>query len=147
MDRIDALLNRESGLLSLCGENDMRSILRRVDEGDADARLALEMYVHRIKKYLGAYLAVLGGADAIVFTGGIGENAAPVRSRVCRGMEELGIVINDEKNDAPASGPRAIDAPRSRIRVLVIPTDEEREIARLTRDCIAKTRHWRESAP
>lgn len=128
-DDIDALLNHGSGLKALCGDNDMRVINARAAAGDADADLAREMFAHRLRKYLGAYLAVLGTVDAIVFTAGIGEHDAWVRERVCADLEVMGIAIDSVANWADESGERRISAPDSRIDVLVVPTDEEYAIA------------------
>jgi acetate kinase len=128
-------LNRESGLKGLCGDSDMREIERRVGQGDQTAALALDMFCYRAKKYIGAYVAVLGGLDALVFTAGIGENSAGVRAKIGHGLELLGIVIDEARNLA-ARGAAEISEPGSTVRVLVIPTDEELEIARATRDCI-----------
>ncbi|PYC78417.1 acetate kinase [Streptomyces tateyamensis] len=130
VDEIDDLLNRRSGLLGLAGENDMREILRRVEEqDDPAARLALDAYVHRLRKYLGAYYAVLGRVDAIAFTAGVGENAAPVRAAATAGLTELGIVVDPELNSVRSTEARVISAEYSRVTVAVVPTDEELEIA------------------
>lgn len=131
---VDAALNRQSGLKALCGDYDMRAILARAAAGDADAELALDIYCYRIRKYIGAYLAVLGRVDALVFTGGIGEHAAPVRERVCAGLERLGIRIDPAAN--AAGNPGAVHAVDSATAILVIATDEEREIARQTAACL-----------
>lgn len=129
-DGVDQLLNRQSGLLGICGVNDMREIDLRAAAGDASAELALGITAQRLKKYLGAYSAVLGAVDAIVFTGGIGENAAGIRQQACVGLERLGIVLDETLNAARApSGERRISAPASAVQVLVIPTNEELEIA------------------
>lgn len=131
---LDTLLNRRAGLLGLAGSNDMRDVRAAADGGDAAARLAIAVYVRRIRHYLGAYLAELGGADAIVFTAGVGENNAAVRAEVCAGLEWFGIRIDPERN-AAASGAgeaRRISGDDSRVAVLVVPTDEESEIARQT---------------
>ncbi|HFD91746.1 MAG TPA: acetate kinase [Gammaproteobacteria bacterium] len=137
MDReaVDALLNRESGLKGICGSNDMREVLRRADGGDEAACLALDMYCYRIRKYIGAYYAVLGRVDAVVFTGGVGENAARVRQQCCRGLESLGMLLDEERNRA---GRAAFTFHRndSPVGLLVIPTNEEQEIARQTMACI-----------
>ena len=135
-DAIESLLNRESGLKGICGANDMREVHRLAEAGDARARLALDMYCYRIKKYIGAYYAVLGGVDAVVFTGGIGENDARVREQCCRGLQALGIAVDANKNVSAASGAFEIQAPTSRVSLLVIPTNEELEIARQTVGCI-----------
>ncbi|MBA2944628.1 acetate kinase [Streptomyces himalayensis] len=129
-DEIDALLNKKSGLIGLCGDNDMREIRRRVDEGDEQARLAFDIYIHRLKKYIGAYYAVLGRVDAVAFTAGVGENAAPVREAAVTGLEELGLAVDSELNATRADGPRLISPEYARVAVAVVPTDEELEIAR-----------------
>ncbi|MET8624954.1 acetate kinase [Kitasatospora sp. NPDC004669] len=130
VDEIDDLLNRRSGLRGLCGENDMREIMRRADEGDADARLAFDAYIHRLRKYIGGYYAVLGRVDAIAFTAGVGENAAPVRAAATAGLDELGIAVDPELNSVRSGEPRIISPPFARVAVAVVPTDEELEIAR-----------------
>ncbi|MDH6143313.1 MULTISPECIES: acetate kinase [Kitasatospora] len=129
IDEIDDLLNRRSGLLGLCGENDMREIMRRAEDGDQAARLAFDAYVHRLRKYLGGYYAVLGRVDAIVFTAGVGENAAPVRAAACAGLTELGIEVDPELNSVRSDQARVISPEYSRVVVAVVPTDEELEIA------------------
>jgi acetate kinase len=129
MDEVDELLNKRSGLAGLCGENDMREIRRRVEEGDASAKLAFEIYIHRLKKYIGAYYAVLGTVDAVVFTAGVGENAAPVREAAVAGLEGLGLAVDGELNAARGPEPRLISPGDARVKVAVVPTDEELEIA------------------
>ncbi|MFJ6573007.1 acetate kinase [Streptomyces sp. NPDC091292] len=131
-DEIDDLLNKRSGLVGLCGDNDMREIRRRIDEGDRAARLAFDIYVHRLKKYIGAYYAVLGRVDAVVFTAGVGENAAPVREAAVAGLEELGLVVDGGLNAVRDGGERLISPPGARVAVAVVPTDEELEIATQT---------------
>jgi acetate kinase len=128
-EAIDALLNKESGLKGICGVNDMREIAQRAGAGDALARLAIDMYVYRLRKYIGSYAAVLGRLDALVFTGGIGENAAAIRAAACRGLNALGIALDESRNQTPAEGPRELHHRESRVRILVIPTNEELEIA------------------
>ncbi len=135
-DELESMLNRDSGLKGICGENDMREILKRARAGDDRARLAIEMCAYRIKKYIGAYYAVLGRLDAIVFTGGIGENAPEIRETACRDLEHLGIAIDPNRNHAHPPGPVEIQSDRSKVKVLVIPTDEEREIALHTVEAI-----------
>lgn len=132
LDEVDALLNRRSGLKGLCGDNDLRVIHQRAATGDAAAERALGVYVHRLRLYLGGYLAVLGGADAIVFTGGVGQNDAAVRAAVCEGLEWLGIAVDPYRNAIAAGSVEPVDIATedSRIRVLVVPTNEELEIAR-----------------
>jgi acetate kinase len=126
---LDDLLNRKSGLLGLCGVNDMREIHARADAGDERSRLAISVFCHRLKKYLGAYCAELGRLDAVVFTGGIGENDREVRARACAGLENLGIEMDPVANRAESSEEREVTRPESPVKVLVIPTDEELEIA------------------
>jgi len=135
-DALESMLNRDSGLKGICGANDMREVLRRADQGDARAALAIDVYAYRIKKYIGAYCAALGRVDAIVFTAGIGENSPDIRSRACGGLSALGIAIDPARNASSASDAREIQPADGPIKVLVIPTDEELEIAAQTVDCI-----------
>lgn len=124
------ILNKESGLLGLSGvSNDMREVTRAAAEGNQRAELALRVFCRRVRKYIGAYLAVLGGADAVVFSAGIGENSPEVRRRVCEGLEPLGVVLDEEANRRVRAREADISGPGARVRVLVIPTDEERMIA------------------
>lgn len=134
--RIDTLLNRESGLRGLCGDSDMRHIERRMAAGDADARLAFELFCYRIRKYIGAYHAVLNGLDALVFTAGIGEHSAAVRAAVCADLDALGIAIDAGRNAAVDGGIADIGRVDAAVRILVVPTDEELEIARATHACL-----------
>jgi acetate kinase len=129
-DEVDDLLNRRSGLLGLCGDNDMREIGRRIAEGDERARLAFDIYIHRLRKYVGAYTAVLGRVDAIAFTAGVGENSAAVREAALRGLDRIGIEVDAVRNAVRGSAARLISAESSRVAVAVVPTDEELEIAR-----------------
>jgi len=132
-ETVDGLLNRESGLKGLCGENDMRAVLGRASRGDTDAELALAAYCHRLRKYVGAYAATLGRLDALVFTAGVGENAPEVRRRVCANLDLLGLRLDGAKNLTVKRGePADVAAPDSPARIFVIPTDEEREIATQT---------------
>ena len=131
-DDLDSILNKESGLKGICGTNDMREVLRRAEAGDDRARLAVDMYCYRVKKYIGAYLAALGNVDALVFTAGIGEHAAPIRASCCQGLLGLGIVLDPEKNRANLPPPFEIQATDSPVRILVISTDEELQIAEQT---------------
>ena len=134
-----ALLNEQSGLKGICGANDMREVHRRAAGGDPSALLAIDMYGYRIRKYIGAYTAVLGRVDALVFAGGIGENDADVRRRACEGMERLGIAVDGARNESPSREPREIQKEGMPVKVLVIPTNEELEIALQTIACIGKT--------
>ncbi|UNO39874.1 acetate kinase [Streptomyces sp. MST-110588] len=131
-DEIDVLLNKKSGLIGLCGDNDMREIRRRIDEGDQRAALAFDIYIHRLKKYIGAYSAVLGRVDAVAFTAGVGENAAPVREAAVAGLEELGLAVDADLNSVRSDEPRLISPEYARVAVAVVPTDEELEIATQT---------------
>jgi acetate kinase len=127
-EEVDEALNRRSGMLALAGDRDMREVWRRADSGDEDARLAIDIYCHRVRKYVGAYYAVLGRVDAVVFTAGVGEHDARIRERALAGLERLGIAVDRERN---RSGPpeRAISPDGAEVAVLVVPTDEGREIA------------------
>jgi acetate kinase len=131
-DEIDTLLNKRSGLIGLCGDNDMREIRRRVDAGDERAQLAFDLYIHRLKKYIGAYYAVLGRVDAVAFTAGVGENSAPVREAAVAGLEGLGLAVDGELNAVRGDEARLISPARARVAVAVVPTDEEMEIATQT---------------
>ena len=133
---IDDLLNRHSGLKGICGFNDMREVHQQAQQGNASAILAIEMYCYRIRKYNGAYTAVLGRVDAIVFTAGIGENAAFIRAQVCDDLAGLGIELDAAKNNLNGDGVHDISTAESVIRILVIPTDEEWEIAMQTRSLL-----------
>jgi acetate kinase len=126
VDGIDDLLNKRSGLLGLCGDSDMREVLRR---DDSRAKLALDIYCGRIKSYVGAYFAMLGGTDAITFTAGVGENSAEVRARSLSDLEALGIAIDETRN---AKGDAIISPDGAKVAVCVVPTDEELEIATQT---------------
>ncbi len=132
VDEIDTLLNRRSGLVGLCGDNDMREIRRRTEEGDPAARLAFDVYVHRLKKYVGAYYAVLGRLDAVAFTAGVGENAAEVRAAALEGLDGLGLAVDPDRNGVRGHEPRLVSPQGARVAVAVVPTDEELEIARQT---------------
>ncbi len=129
IDQLDKLLNKNSGLKGISGTNDMRDLIALMKSGDAKAKLAFEMYCYRIKKYIGSYLAVLGELDAIVFTGGIGENSPEVRSEVCLGLENLGLVLDPEKNQLREKTIRSISVAGSKAQILIVPTNEELEIA------------------
>jgi acetate kinase len=135
---IDRLLNKESGLKGLCGINDMREVEERAEGGDDQAQLALDVYAYRIKKYIGAYYAALGRLDAIVFTAGIGENSPLIRRMCCTGLQDMGILLDEEKNAERSKTVRDISTKDSRIRILVIPTNEEKRIARETKRVISQ---------
>lgn len=148
---VHRLLNFESGLKGLSGASDMREVHRLADAGDRDAQRALEMFCYRAKKYLGAYYAVLGRVDAVVFTAGIGEHDADVRARICGGLERLGIEIDQAANEKAPAGPEArerfISVAGAEVAVLVIPADEELEIARAAFACRSETIGTREPGP
>ncbi|WP_194421746.1 acetate/propionate family kinase [Microbacterium abyssi] len=127
---IDTLLNKQSGMLGLAGRIDMRDILAGVEAGEEAATLAFDVYIHRLRAYAGAYIAQLGGVDVISFTAGVGENAARVRAEAMATLGFLGLEIDPARNERRAPGVRRISTDSSRIDVLVVPTDEELEIAR-----------------
>ncbi len=129
---IDRVLQKESGLKGICGSNDMRDIHARAAEGDEHARLALDMFVYRIRHYIGAYFFVLGKVDALVFTAGIGEHDPLIREKCCEGLESFGVLLDCEKNQTGRGQAREIGSPDSPVKILVIPTNEELEIARQT---------------
>ena len=129
-DGISDLLNKKSGVLGISGiSSDMREIDAAAESGDPKAVLALAMYNYRIKKYVGAYAAAMGGVDIVVFTAGVGENQSSMRAEVCRNMEWMGIKLDEEKNKTVRGVEAVISAPDSKVTVVVIPTDEELMIA------------------
>ena len=133
-EELDEVLNRDSGLKGMAGTNDMRQILDDSTRGEAGAQLALQVFSHRLRKYIGAYAAVMGGVDAILFTGGIGENSSIVRHRAAQRLDYLGAVIDEDRNQAVALSPEedviAFNRPHSRVRLLAVRTDEQLAIAR-----------------
>lgn len=133
---IELLLNSKSGLRGICGSNDMRDIQSKIEAGDGRAKLALDIFCYRIKKYIGSYAAILGSLDALVFTAGIGEHSSIVRERACSGLELLGIKIDPQKNSALSNGIMEIQAAGSKVAVLIVPTNEELEIARQSIECL-----------
>jgi acetate kinase len=137
-EKVENLLNKESGLKGVCGFSDMREIQQQAGQGDERAGLAFDMFCYRIKKYLGAYHAVLGGLDAIVFTGGIGENSGPVRSAVCAGLRHLGITVDEGKNGGVVGKAAEIQDDGATVKVLVVRTNEELEIALQTESIVAQ---------
>jgi acetate kinase len=136
LQEINRLLNKESGLKGLCGTNDMREVIENMKKGDKQAAMALDVYVYRIKKYIGAYFAALEVVDAVIFTAGVGEHAPLIREKSCQGLNRLGIEIDANKNAVPGGSIREISSPNSEVKVLVIPTNEELEIARETKKVI-----------
>ncbi len=145
LHEIDVLLNKQSGLLGISGlTGDMRELLEEEAENkDRRAGLAIDMFCGRVKRYIGAYLAEMGGADAIVFSGGIGQNSPPVRERICAGLEPLGLVLDPARNTGLANGEGEISRTESRLKAYVIPTNEELLIARDTYRVVADLpRRW-----
>ncbi|MDR2790340.1 MAG: acetate kinase [Campylobacteraceae bacterium] len=132
---LDMLLNKQSGLKGICGTNDLREVQGKMDNGDERAKLAFDMFCYRIRKYIGSYYAVLGRVDAIIFTGGIGENSASVRHQSCKGLSHCGIILDKKRN---ALNDTHIENQKSEVKVLVVPTNEELEIAKLTEYVISK---------
>jgi acetate kinase len=137
---IEGLLNKMSGLKGLCGTNDMREVIGKQAAGDERAGMALEIYAYRIKKYIGAYFAALGGLDALIFTAGIGENSPYIRELSCQGLEKMGIEIDSGGNNQEGEGIREINTSGSQVKVLVVPTNEELQIARETKRVIEKAK-------
>ncbi len=127
---IDTMLNKRSGLKGLAGANDFREVLSGAEAGDADARLALDVYVHRLRHYVGAYTAVLGGLDVLTFTAGVGENAPALRAAVVANLGRLGIAVDPELNESRSREARVISPEGAPVTVTVVPTNEELEIAR-----------------
>jgi acetate kinase len=129
----NTLMNKHSGLAGISGvSSDMREIIEEADDGNKNARLALEIYCYRLKKYIGSYVAAMGGLDALVFTAGVGENAPVVRQLTCENMGFFGIEVDEARNKAAIGTQTDISAENSRARILTIPTNEELVIARDT---------------
>ena len=129
--QINELFNKQSGLLGLAGtgSSDLRDILAAREKGNQQAETAINAFVYRIKKYIGAYTAAMGGLNAIVFTAGIGENSALIREMVCSGLEGLGIILDPEKNSQANGKSCQVESSQSRVKIMVVPTNEERAIA------------------
>ena len=136
-DTLEHLLNKQSGLKGICGVGDMREVQSRMDSGDTDAQLAEALFVYRAKKYLGAYFAVLGNVDAIIFTGGIGEHSARIREQICANLQGLGIGVDSNKNQQRSKQVMPFHSDTASVQLLVIPTNEELAIARSTAALIA----------
>ncbi|MCW1360847.1 acetate kinase [Campylobacter sp. CCS1377] len=136
-DELDAVMNKQSGLYGVCGFNDFRDIIDEIQNGNDLARLALDMYCYRLAKYIGSYFAILPHTDALIFTAGIGENASIVRKLTCERLKHLGFEIDTEKNDN-ANGETLISTPNSKVKIFIIPTDEELQIAKITENIISK---------
>jgi len=130
VDEIDQILNRRSGIKGLCGVNDFRELTSLIAAGDAAAQLAYDVYIHRLRRYIGAYLIELGGADVITFTAGVGENSPAVRADALAALERFGIAVDPDRNLAKSRAPRVISPDSAQVTVLVMPTNEELAIAR-----------------
>lgn len=133
---VNDLLNKKSGLLGLCGYSDMRDVKQAIETGDSDATLAYEIYAYRIKKYIGSYVAVLNGLDALIFTAGIGENDAEMREAACKDLSYLGITLDSDKNKLRSNAIREVQAADSPVKILIIPTNEELEIGQQTYELV-----------
>lgn len=136
LHQVNTILNKKSGMLGLTGFSDMRDITKAIEAGDTHAQLAYDMYAYRIKKYIGAYAAILNGLDAIVFTAGVGENDKKIRALICQDMDFLGITLDADRNNSPSRELREINTSNASVKVLVIPTNEEVEIARQCFDLV-----------
>ncbi len=133
LTEVNSMLNKHSGLLAISGlSSDMREITEAMADGDKNARLAFEMYTYRVRKYIGAYAAAMNGIDVLLFTAGVGENSVVLRERVCEGLTFLGIELDRELNAQRSKEARIISTPESRVKVMVVPTNEELLIARDT---------------
>jgi acetate kinase len=137
-EEVNELLNKKSGMLGLAdiGSSDLRDVEQKIMEGNVHAKVAFEVFCYRIKKYIGAYIAAMGGVDIIIFTAGIGENSDRVRASVCQQMEGLGIILDTQKNIALNRSKGEISKQESKVKILIIPTNEELEIARETMDVL-----------
>jgi len=137
VEEVEGWLNTRSGLLGISGRSqDMRELLEDESDGNTRATLAVEMFCYRVRKYVGAYLAILGGAEAVIFGGGIGENAPVVRTRICAGMGWCGLIMDEKRNAAAIGVETKVSADNSRIQIYVIPVDEEIVIAHDTVRCL-----------
>jgi acetate kinase len=142
ISEIESMLNRRSGLLGLSGlSSDMRDLLAAERDGDPHSALAVDVFCYRVRKYIGAYIAALGGAEAVVFGGGIGENSPPIRRRICEGMNWCGLRLDDQRNEAAEGAEVTIHAEDAAIRAYVIPVDEAAIIAREVEACLSALGH------
>ena len=141
LSEVNTMLNKQSGMLGLTGFSDLRDIESNAEQGNKACQLALVMNAYRIKKYIGSYTAVLGGLDAIIFTAGVGENSSFMRKLVCTDMEYFGIELDEAKNDLRSKQMREINLPQSKTKILVIPTNEEIEIAKQVFELLSKNGH------
>ncbi|WP_295767448.1 acetate kinase [uncultured Mucilaginibacter sp.] len=138
IEQVSNLLNKRSGMLGLTGHSDMRDITAAIEQGDEQAKLAYDLYAYRIKKYIGSYTAVLNGLDAIIFTAGVGENDALIRELICTDLEYLGIELDTPVNSTRAKGIREISTANSKVKILIVPTNEELEIAQQCYEIVNK---------
>jgi acetate kinase len=140
IEQMDNLMNKQSGILGLAGigSSDLRDVEAEQNKGNQQCRQALEAYAYRVRKYIGAYSAALGGLDVLVFTAGVGENSSTMRASICEGLEGLGIKICSEKNTPRSSDPRVVSATDSQVKIMVIPTNEELAIAEFTLGLVSK---------
>ena len=138
-DELDTMMNKQSGLYGVCGYNDFRDVVSEIQNGNNLARLALDMYCYRLAKYIGSYFAILPHTDALIFTAGVGENAKIVRQKTCERLKHLGFDLDDSLNENDKDGEREISKANSKVKIFVIPTDEELEIAKITEELIKKT--------
>jgi acetate kinase len=132
LKRTDDMLNKKSGMMGICGFSDMRDAQNGAENGDANCVMALEMYAYRVKKFIGSYAAAMGGVDILVFSGGIGENNAPVRHNVCTGLDFMGIEFDEKINASTRGEIKLISKHESKVKVIIVPTNEELVIARDT---------------
>lgn len=137
-DELDTMMNKQSGLYGVCGYNDFRDVVSEIQNGNNLARLALDMYCYRLAKYIGSYFAILPHTDALIFTAGVGENAKIVRQKTCERLKHLGFELDDSLNESDEGGEREISKANSKIKIFIIPTDEELEIAKITEELIKK---------
>ena len=135
-DEVSTLLNKDSGMQGLTGFSDLREISEKADNGDEKCQNALNIAAYRIKKYIGSYTAILNGLDAIIFTAGIGENSSLMRRMACKNLDFLGIVLDEQKNEIRSKEIREIQSTASKVKILVIPTNEEIEIAKQSYDLL-----------
>ncbi|MFC4376005.1 acetate kinase [Nocardia halotolerans] len=137
LSQVEQLLNRNSGIKGLSGVNDFRELGELIDQGDTQAKLAYDVYIHRLRRYLGAYLVDLGNVDTIIFTAGVGENSAPVRADALAGLDSWGIEVDPERNKTRAPGILRISPDSAPVQVLVVPTNEELAIARAAHELVS----------
>ena len=136
-DEVDTVMNKKSGVLGVCGYNDVRDVEARIEKNDAKAKLASKMYNYRLAKYIGSYFAILPRTDALIFTAGVGENAISVRKNTCDLIKHLGFEIDEDLNNT-RSKLTVISKASSKVKILIVPTDEEFEIANTTKEIISK---------